>query len=154
MDVFDSSVWLWGLITDEPQPNRLLDEVLDGTRTVAISAYIHDEVTTALSRSSESSQKIADAQMTFNNTIADLDNVVFPDQAAIGQTHAAEIRAQPAMGVIGTVLEIQRKDAPVLVFAVDISDDTTLYVADEGFTIEPADHNLDTLEIQHIDVPE
>lgn len=88
----------------------------------------------------------------FNNTVADLDNVIFPDQEAIGRTHAETVRNQPAMGVLATILEIQRKDAPVLVFAVDISDDSTLYVADDGFELSPGDHNLTGLDIVQVSV--
>jgi hypothetical protein len=32
MDVFDSSVWLWGLLTDVAEPNRLLAEVTNDDR--------------------------------------------------------------------------------------------------------------------------
>ena len=90
--------------------------------------------------------------MTFHNTLADLDNVEYPDREEIGQTELGDIRAEPAIGVLGTVLEIQRKDAPVLVFAVDIDDDSTLYVADSGFDLTPDDHNLTSLAIEQSEV--
>lgn len=153
MDVFDSSIWLWGLLTDKPEPNRMIDEVVDGERAVAVSAYIHDEVTTGLERADGVTQAdISDAQMKFNRTIANQDNVIFPDQDEIGRTFADEVQAEPAMGVLGTILEIQRKDAPVLVFAVDIDDNSTLYVADSGFDLTPSDHNLTPLAIEQIEV--
>jgi hypothetical protein len=155
MDVFDSSVWLWGLLTDRSGPNRLIDDVLRGDRAVAVSAYIHDEVTTGLATADGVKRAdISDAQMKFNSTIADLDNVVFPDQEEIGRTYAADVRNQPAMGVLATVLEIQRKDAPILVFAADLGDDTTLHVADSGFSLSPADHNLTGLDIVQVPVTE
>jgi hypothetical protein len=148
MDVFDSSVWLWGLLTDVAEPNRLLTEVTDGSRSVAVSAYIHDEVTTVLGQASNASE----LQMTFNNTVADLNNVVFPDQSAVAQTDATEVRNRPSMRVVGTILNIQTKDAPVVVFAADRDEETTLYVADEGFRFAPADHNLTTVKLEPVSV--
>jgi hypothetical protein len=154
VDVFDSSVWLWGLLTNAPEPNRLVDEVLDGDRTVAVDAYIHDEVTRAFDRvDGAAGPDVTSAQMTFNDVVADLDNVVFPDQDEIGRTNAPEVAGRPEMRLLGTVLDIQAKDAPVLVFAFDVGGETTLYVADEGFTLSPADYGITTVRVENVDVP-
>jgi len=76
MDVFDSSVWLWGLLTDDTETNRLIDEGIEGDREVAVSAYIHDEVTSGLTRADGvTRQDISDSQMKFNATIANQDNI-------------------------------------------------------------------------------
>ena len=156
MDVFDSSVWLWGLLTDSPEPSRLIQEVLDGDRSVAVSAYIHDEVTTTLRTAPEVTGQtkagVSDAQMTFNNTVADLDNVIFPDQDEIGTTYADEVRSRPEMRLLGTILEIQTKDAPVLVFAFDLDSESTLFVADSGFNPDLADNNIKNVKIEPVDM--
>lgn len=81
MDVYDSSIWLWGLLKDEPNTSRLIEDVVDGTRSVAISAYIHDEVTNGFKQVAQAGRiDVTDAQMKFNTTIANMDNVQFPDQ--------------------------------------------------------------------------
>ena len=154
MEVFDSSVWLWGLLTDAPEPTRLVDEVLDGDRTVAVSAYIHDEVTRAFDRvDGATGPDVASAQTTFNDVVADLDNVVFPDQDEIGRMNAPEVAGRPEMRLLATVLDIQAKDAPVLVFAFDVGKETTLYIADGGFTVSPADHGITTVRIEMVRTP-
>jgi len=156
MDVFDSSVWLWGLLTDAPEPDCLIQEVLDGAREVAVSAYIHDEVTTTLRSApditGQTEAGVSDAQMTFNNTVADLDNVIFPDQDDIGATYADEVQSRPEMRLLGTILGIQTKDAPVLVFAFDVDEKSTLFVADSGFDPSLADHNITNVKIESVDV--
>ena len=92
--------------------------------------------------------------MTFNNTVADLDNVIFPDQDEIGATYADEVRSRPEMRLLGTILGIQTKDAPVLVFAFDVNEESTLFVADSGFDPNPADHNITNVKIKSVDVGE
>lgn len=149
MDVFDSSVWLWGLLTDDTEPSSLVEEVKDGGRSVAVSAYIHDEVTQTLNQV----QNASELQMTFNNTIADLDNVTFPDQEVIGQTYAKKTQELPPYQLLGTVLEIQPKDAPVFTFAFDVDDDTTLFVADTGFSLDTASHNVTNVKMQQVSTP-
>lgn len=152
MDVFDSSVWLWGLLTDEPEPVRLVDDVVDGNRRVAVSAYIHDEVIRGFDRVNRAGIDVGTAQMEFNSTIASRDNVLFPGQAEVGRTNAPEIREQPEMRLLGTILQIQAKDAPIVVFAFDIDEETTLYTADENFAFTPSEYNIDRLRFEAVTV--
>jgi len=139
-------VWLWGLTTNRGEPSRLVEEAASGDRKVAVSAYIHDEVTSGLRQLGDASN----AQMRFNETIANLENVKFPDQNELGRTYAAEVRRQSSSRLLGTILEIQAKDAPVFTFAFDVGGDSTLFVADSGFSLEPAEHNVTNVEMQQV----
>lgn len=138
MQVFDSSLWLAALLTDSAAPDALLQEVLDGNREVAIDSYIHEEVTRNIERADRPRAVRDDAQRTFNDTVADLDNVVFPTYREIGEMNVETVRARPEVTLLHEILGIQSKDVPIVVFAHELihsglTDACTIYTVDRAF---------------------
>ena len=72
-----------GVTTNRPEPTRLVDEAASGERAVAVSAYIHDEVTEGFRQLDGA----AGAEMRFNEIIASVESVRFPDQSDLGSTY-------------------------------------------------------------------
>ncbi len=52
MDVFDSSVWIYGVTQTCDEAVVLVDDVINGSQSVAVSAYISNEVIGGIAQSS------------------------------------------------------------------------------------------------------
>lgn len=150
-DVYDSSVWIWGLTEQAPEATALIDDVLDGDRYVGVSAYIHGEVMAAFDSSrTADTQAIKDAKNTFNVIIAKRHNVDFPDQHEVGKMNIYDVREEHMVELLARSWEIQPKDVPIVVFA-DRYDDTTIFTADEpSSNFNPADHGVD---VEYVSTP-
>jgi predicted nucleic acid-binding protein len=153
-DVYDSSVWIWGLTEQAPDAVSLVEDVLHSDFYVAVSAYIHGEVMAAFDSSrTADSQAIKDAKNAFNAIIAKRHNVDFPDQSEVGKMNIYEVREQHMVQLLASSWEIQPKDVPIVVFA-DRYDDNTIFTADEQFSkFDPADHGINGIDIEYVPTP-
>lgn len=154
-DVLDSSVWVWGLTEQAPAAETLVEEVLEGDRYAGVDAYIHGEVMNAFDRSrTAGSGAIKHAKNTFNVIIAKRHNVDFPDQAEVGKMNVHRVRADRMVELLGQSWDIQPKDVPIVVFASEYDDVTTVFTADRNFSeFEPESHGIDDVEIEYVPTP-
>lgn len=154
-DVFDSSVWIWGLTEQAPEATSFVDEVVDGNRYVAVNAYIHGEVMNAFDSSrTADSAAITQAKNTFNIIVAKRHNVDFPDQTEVEKMDPYEVRTNRLVELLGQSWDIESKDVPIVVFATEYDDMTTIYTADRPFsTFDPADHGIDGVKVEYVPTP-
>lgn len=151
-DVFDSSIWIWGLTEQAPEAEGLVEGVLDGGRYVGVDAYIHGEVMNAFDRSrTAGSGAIEDAKNTFNVIIAKRHNVDFPDQEEVGKMDVYQVRGNRMVELLGQTWGIQPKDVPIIVFASEYDDMTTVFTADWNLSkFDPASHGVNDVEIEYV----
>jgi hypothetical protein len=154
-DVFDSSVWIWGLTEQAPEAVTLIEEVLDGERYVAVSDYIHGEVMNAFDSSrTADDDAIKTAKNVFNIVVAKRHNVDFPDQDEVGQMNVYEAREEPMVDLLARSWGIQPKDVPIVVFASGYEGMTTVYTADGAFSeFDPASHGVDDVAVEYVPTP-
>lgn len=158
MDVFDSSIWLLALLSDEPEPNRLVREVVTGARRVAIDPYIHEEVSRNVEEAAISETERRDRLELLNSTLRDLDNVLYPTYQELGTMNIESVRARAETELLHCVLDIQTKDVPIAVFAydlirADLTRTVTIYTADEGFgELDPSNHDIPRLTVAYVPV--
>lgn len=154
-DVFDSSVWIWGLTEQAPEAASLIEDVLDGEQYVGVNAYIHGEVMDAFDSSrTADSEAVKQAKNTFNVIIAKRHNVDFPDQAEVVRMDIREVRANRMVELLGQSWGIQPKDVPVIVFATTYDDMTTVFTADRDLSrFQPSDHGISDVEVEYVSTP-
>lgn len=154
-DVYDSSVWVWGLTEEAPEAVTLVEEVLDGDRYVGVDAYIHAEVMNAFDRSQTAgSDAIETAKNAFNVIIAKRHNVDFPDQSEVGTTNVYEVRANRMVELLGQSWGIEPKDVPIVVLATEYEGVTTIFTADRLFSqFDPTKWEIDDVKIEYVSTP-
>jgi hypothetical protein len=154
-DVYDSSVWIWGLTEQAPEAASLIEDVLDGDRYVGVSAYIHAEVMRAFDSSrTADTQAIKDSKNVFNVIIAKRHNVDFPDQDDVGQMDIFDVRNEQMVELLARSWGIQPKDVPIIVFADRYDETTTVFTADKPFSkFDPTNHGIEGVELEYVPTP-
>jgi hypothetical protein len=152
VDVYDSSVWVYGSLRRAPESIALVEEVVKGDRSVAISAYIHGEVTEAFDRSmTAGNDDIREAKRRFNTIIAKRQNVEFPGHEAIGSMDIHEVRRQQPIRLLASAWGIQAKDVPIIMFAEELSGDSTVCTTDGPLAdFDPEGAAVDGVTIEHV----
>jgi len=156
MDVYDSNIWIHGLVGDCADAISLLDEIINNPVHVAVSAYIFDEVMQNLGRADLNEDVIESAQTEFATMVHGNHTIHGPTQEQIRQMDVEARRHDPRTQMMGEVLGIQPKDVPILVFAHQLTQQpnspvTTIHTADREFgQYDPQQHFQDIL-IQYID---
>ena len=155
MDVYDSGVWVYGALRRAPEATTLVGEVVDGNRRVAISAYIHGEVTEAFDRSvTAGADDIREAKKRFNAIVAKRHNVEFPGHEAIGKTNIHRVRRQQPVRLLATAWEIQAKDVPIIMLAEQLDGESTVYTTDGQLAdFDPASAGVDGVTTEHVRTP-
>lgn len=152
MDVYDSNVWVWGLTEKAPAAVEKIDEVRAGDRYVGISAYIHGEVTEAFNRAaSAENSEIREMKREFNVIVAKRHNVEFPGHEAIGSMDIHEVRRQQPIRLLASAWGIQAKDVPIIMFAEELSGETTVFTTDDPLAdFDPERADIDGVVVEHI----
>jgi predicted nucleic acid-binding protein len=146
MDVFDSNVWIYGLVGDCEEAVALLEEVLTDPIHVAVNAYIFDEVMQNLARADLAQDVIDSAQTEFATIVHGSHTVHGPTQDELRQMDVEAHRLDPRVEMIGETFGIQPKDVPILVFAHQYAQQpdaptTVIHTADREFArFDPSDH--------------
>jgi len=155
VDVCDSNVWVWGLTEKAPAAVTKIDEIRNGDRYIAISAYIHGEVTEAFDRATTASgNEIREMKKEFNVLVSKRHNVEFPGHDAIGQMDIYEARRQQPVQLLASAWSIQAKDVPVVMFAEQLPDESTVFTTDGPLAdFNPADFEVNGVIIEHIPTP-
>lgn len=155
MDVYDSNVWIWGLTEKAPAAADKIDEVRDGDRYIAISAYIHGEVTEAFDRAATAgSNEIREMKKDFSVIVAKRHNVEFPSHDAIGKMDIQEVRRQQPVRLLATAWDIQAKDVPVIMFAEHLPGESTVFTTDGPLAdFDPGSAGVDGVTVEHVPTP-
>lgn len=149
MDILDSNIWIRALTSTSRQAENLVDEARKGQREIAVNAYIYEEVVEGLKRS----QKNTGPQQTvFAQTLTNCQYIHGPSQAAVSRISLKQVRSLPPIQLIGEILDIQAKDAPIVSFAsIYRGNNPTIHTMDKPFSnLTPSNHNLNWLSMQYI----
>lgn len=156
MDVYDSNIWIHGLVGNCEEAIALIDEVINNPVHVAVNAYIFDEVMQNLTRADLSQEAIDSAQTEFATMVHGNHTIHGPTQQQIEQMDV-EVRCRdPRVQMMGDAFGIQPKDVPILVFAHQLAQQpnasvTTIHTADREFgQFDPRDY-FDNLLIRYVD---
>jgi hypothetical protein len=155
VDVYDSGVWVYGSLRRAPEAVALMEEVVERDHYVAISAYIHGEVTEAFDRSMVAGgDDIREAKKRFNAIVAKRHNVEFPGHQAIGQMDIHEVRRQQPVRLLASAWGIQAKDVPIMMFAEQLSGESTVFTTDGPLAdFDPESAGVDGVAVEHVPTP-
>lgn len=153
IDIFDSNIWILGLTERNVEATALLQEVWDGDRSVAVSAYIYDEVFEAFDRDL-SGADIQQAKNNFSNLVFKSQHVDGPETEEIKNMDLHRVRRAAVPTMMSRVIGVEAKDIPILVLAwQNREDEPTVFTADRPFSrFEPSNYGLDELSIERVDV--
>lgn len=150
VDIFDANVWVLAFTQAHQAAVDLRNEVHNGNREVVVDAYIYQEVLNAFDRSHRpQAGKLKNAFSQFTHHCPYVDG---PTQKAVSQMNCSAVSNRFEMQLIGTILDIQPKDAPIVVLAQrHHADDPTIHTHDSGFgQLSPQQHNLSWLSMNYI----
>lgn len=116
-----------------------------------MNAYIYQEVFDAFDRSHR--HQASQLKSAFAQFISHCPDVEEPTQQAVSRMNCDLVRDRSEMQLIGDVLDIQTKDAPVVVLARDCRRrDPTIHTHDRDFgQLSPRGHGISSwLTMHHI----
>lgn len=131
----------------------MLQEVWDGDRSVAVSAYIYDEVFEAFDRDL-SGADIQQAKNNFSNLMFKSQYVDGPKTEEIENMDLHRVRHAAVPTMMSRIIGVEAKDIPILVSAWQHrEDEPTVFTADRPFSrFEPLNYGLDELSIEQVDI--
>lgn len=156
MDVFDSNIWIYGLTGECADAVALVEEAVDTTFHVGVSAYIYDEVMRNLKRSDHSQEMIDRAQTRFADIVYGNHTVHGPNKEQIRQMDIDAHRSDPRVQTMGDAFGIQDKDVPVVVYAYQVTRrrgavTTTIHTADRAFSEFDPNTHFENLSLRYVD---
>lgn len=153
MDVFDSSVWIYGVTQTCDEAVVLVDDVINGSQSVAVSAYIFNEVIEGIAQSSNDSQAVTEAQTRFGEIVHGNPWVDAPTQADVTRMDIRAIRQNNWVQLLGQTWGIQPKDVPIIELAANVTNGTTIvFTADRSLSkFVPSNHGLTDITLQYVD---
>jgi len=154
MILLDSNLWVFGTLGTNDRAEALLREIEHGTTTSAIDAYILREVLTAFGRVQGFSPAERDEYRSlFLTRLTRMTGLLeAPSQRDVTAISLEERRQAPAIRLLARILNIQPKDAPILVLAYRYADrDPTILTNDKAFAdCVPADYDLSEIDIDYV----
>lgn len=154
MDVFDSSVWVYGMTQSCDDAVQLLESVvIDGRREVAVDAYIFNEVFEGIARSGTEAAAIAELQTRFGEIIHGNQQIRGPDQEAVSALDVDAVRASPKAQMAAQGFDIQAKDVPIVWLAYEYREsEPTIYTSDRDLSrFTPAEHGFEKLGMEYVE---
>lgn len=149
-DIFDSNIWVLGLTQNHHQATRLVKDARQGSREILVDAYIFEEVFQAIDRTHQ--QKKHQLKTAFANIVHNSQNIVSPSQQTVSKMNLQSVRSEIYIQLIGELLDIQAKDAPIVLLARNYkSYMPTIHTNDRGFgKLTPSNYNLPWLSMNYI----
>lgn len=150
MDVFDSNVWVRAFTRSNHRAVNLRDDVKKGNMRVRVSPYIYQEVFDAFSGSHQ--KQAGSLKTAFAQFVENCNHVSGPHQRQVRRMSVHAVRNSAHMELIGEILDIQAKDAPIVVAAREFKGQfPTIYTCDKPFSqLKPQNHGLAWLDIDHV----
>jgi len=156
LEVFDSNIWLHGCLFRESRPATLVDAAANGHRDVRVSPYVFKEVVHRLEKPKGrySSKQVQRATELFADIVVHSPSIDSPSQRAVERVDLVEKENQPASRLVGSVLDIQAKDAPVLIDAYGQGSHVDLFTCDRRFSeCDLSEFGISHLPIHHVTPP-
>ncbi|MFC6613688.1 PIN domain-containing protein [Halopenitus salinus] len=156
MDLFDSNIWLHGCLFRDSEPADLVNEAARGERDVYVSAYIFNEVISRLEnpKSRYEPDHIERAKQLFTQIAVHSPSVDMPSQSSVERMDHRQEAIAPSNSFLGELLDIQAKDAPVLVAAWGLNRHIDLYTCDRAFAAcDLSKYGIDYIPIYHVEPP-
>lgn len=155
MKILDTNLWVFGTLGTHDQAETLLDQIESGTVTSAINAYMLQEALEAFDRTPTLSATERDEFKTvFRSRLVRMTGLIEAPSSRDASSSLLETRRSATQThLIATILEIQPKDVPILVLAAKHSQrEPTILTNDEDFAeLNPGEHNLPTISIEHVE---
>ncbi|MCU4802722.1 hypothetical protein OB920_20380 [Halobacteria archaeon HArc-gm2] len=156
MDVYDSNIWIHGLVGGCEEAIALIDEVIHNPVHVGVSAYIFDEVMENLQRADLDQEVIDSAQTEFAAIVHENHTVHGPTQEELRQMDLGVRRRDDRVEMMAEVLGIQAKDVPILVYAHQLAQqpdtpESTIVTADREFSRFDPHQHFQNISIRFVD---
>lgn len=118
---------------------------------MSVSPYIYEEVVEVFDTAPVSRVSRDRALENFALLVANRPNVAAPDRFELREMDLERVRSHAATRLLGTVLDVRPKDAPILWHAFDVDGATTVYTADRPFAgCDPARHGVPDVELRFV----
>lgn len=154
MKILDTNLWVFGTLGTHEQAVDWLDAIEAGETTSAISAYMVQEALDAFDRVPELSAAERDAFKTeFLTRLVRMTGLLeAPSSRDVSTSLLDDRRSSTRTQLLARVLEIQPKDVPIVVLAFEHDErEPTILTNDATFAdLQPADHNLPNISIEHL----
>jgi predicted nucleic acid-binding protein len=155
MDVFDSNIWIYGLTRTCDDAVTLVEEAINTTYHVGVSAYIYDEVMLNLQRSEHDRETIERVQTRFADIVYGNETIHGPTHEEIKQMDVEAWRRDQRVQTMGEILGIQDKDVPIVVYARQCAQNqdspTVIHTADHDFSqFDPTDY-MENIVMRYVD---
>lgn len=155
MKILDTNLWVFGTLGKHDRAQLLLDGIESGETTSAINAYMVQEALEAFDRTPNISPSQRDELKTaFLTRLVRMTGLIeAPSSRDVSSSLLETRRSATQVQLIAKILEIQPKDVPILVLAVEYSErEPTILTNDEDFAaLEPAEHNLPMISIEYLE---
>ena len=154
MKILDSNLWIFGLLGKNRKAVQLIERIDDGRTESAMNAYILQEVLERLPYvPGLTGAEVDHIQTTLLRRLPRMKGLIDrPTSAEVHEDLLSNRRENLDVNLIATILDMQAKDVPVLVLGYKHREKRpTVLTNDMAFAgLEPANHNLPAVEIQHI----
>lgn len=154
MRILDSNLWVFAFTGTNRRAADFVEDAIARETEIVLDAYIVNEVLEAFERSTVlRGTETSEAMSHFLKLVRATPNIgrdfTEAERYEYDLTHEREREHNK---LLGQILDIQAKDAPVLLLASKYYNSSpTVYTNDDGFAeLEPAEHGLPNIEIEYV----
>lgn len=155
MLILDSNLWIHALTIGRGYPDDCVDRFLNQTESSAVNAYIHREVVENIDADTSVPREVRnDAIQRFCALVDKCPVIESCSQASIRDMDLDSEREAAYNNLIGALVDIQAKDAPVFTLAFRNRErKPTICTNDESFAeFTPAEYGLERISINYVDL--
>nr|WP_241432980.1 hypothetical protein [Halorubrum tebenquichense] len=134
----------------------MVDSAAEGELEVRVSPYVFNEVYHRLRnpKGRYHSEDIQEATERFTDVVVHSKSVHAPSQQEVEDLDVGEQMRKPASRLVSALLDIQSKDAPVLIDAWGCDRRADIYTCDREFaTCDLSEFGIGHLQIHHVNPP-
>lgn len=151
--ILDSNVWIHAVTIDGGRSDTLVERIISGDESGAISAYMFEEVRRNIDSDHSVPRRQRDAALEeFAAVVSQCPAIACATQQEIESVSLSDERGRAYYRLIGAMGDIQTKDAPVLTLAYDYVDSQpTVLTDDRSFAkLSPSEYGIPEISIEHV----
>lgn len=155
MLILDSNLWIHALTIGRGYPDECVDRFLNQTESSAVNAYIYREVVENIDTDTSVPKDVRnDTIQRFCALVDKCPAIESCSQASISEMNLDNEREAAYNNLIGALVDIQAKDAPVFTLAFKNRErQPTISTNDKSFAaFTPAEYGLAEISITYVDV--